>query len=145
MATKIVVEAEVRFTEDREKVVKAIRNIVDIESIRVVSTNRGELIIGESARLESLLPLYHAIRLERILDAVRSVLKRNKQGDSTYLLLHKQAAFAGKVSIVDSDRESPLGAIRLMITREDIDEVIDWLAPPTSRGKPLWEKPMPTS
>lgn len=144
MPTRIVVEAEIRLTEDRERVLRAVRNIVSPSSITITSTHRGELLVGEASSLEALLPLYQAIRAERILDAVRSALKKNKHGNSTYLLLHKQAAFAGKVSIVDSDRESPLGAIRLLIIRDDIDEVIDWLAPPTAKGRPLWEKPMPT-
>ncbi|MEM0340343.1 MAG: RNA-binding domain-containing protein [Acidilobaceae archaeon] len=142
MPTRIVVEAEIRYTENRDKVIKAIKNLVDISSFTTIPSPRGEKAIGESSSLEALLPLHQAIRVEKILDTVRSVLKKNKREDSTHLLFHKQAAFVGKVSIVDSDRESPLGAIKLLIVRDNIDEVIDWLAPPTSRGKPLWEKPM---
>ncbi|MEM1873878.1 MAG: RNA-binding domain-containing protein [Acidilobaceae archaeon] len=143
MHTKIVVEVEIRLTEDKDKVLRAVKNIVDVETLTTTSTSKGEILVGEASSPRALLPLYQAVRAERILDAVRNALKKNRRENSTHLLLHKQAAYAGRISIVDSDRESPLGAIKLTIIRDNIDEIIDWLAPPTSRGKPIWEKPMP--
>ncbi len=75
----------------------------------------------------------------KILDTVRSRLLRNASEGSTFVLLHKQALLAGKISVCDSDAESPLGAVRLEITDSDIKSFIDWLSPTTLNGVPVTE------
>lgn len=141
----IRVEAEVRPTEDVDKVKRAVLNILDLEKINVIDTGRGySVIVGESNNIASLIKLYSLLRRERILDAARSVMLKSLVGNDTVVLkLHKQSAFVGRVSFITYDDESPLGAITITITSDKIREVIDWLAPKTSRGKPLWERGVP--
>lgn len=137
------VEAEVRPTEDPEKVVRAVKNLLDIE-LKVVELPEGyKLVVGESSSIDSLRKLHTSLRQERILDAARSYMLRNRRGTSLELKLHKQAAYAGHISLVTYDEESPLGPIRVIIASDKINEIVDWLAPPTSQGRPIWEKPPP--
>jgi len=44
-------------------------------------------------------------------------------------LLNKQAATAGIAAVIDQEQESALGPIRVTISCEELDTVIDWLVP----------------
>lgn len=126
---KVRVKASVKPTEDKEKVIRAIKNIFDGE-LMVSEVEEGYYIIeGYSNNRESLEKLYNAIRVEQIIAAARSIFKKKTYRNEIKLLLHKQAAYAGKISFIDNERESPLGAIYLEIEAEEPDEIIDWLAP----------------
>lgn len=138
-----MVEVEIRPTENPDKVKRAVENIMDPDEIRVEELAGSLILIAESRGLHGLAKLYRLLRQQRILDAARSVLRKSVQGNRIVFHLHKQAALMGKVSFVGGDRESPLGAIRVTIEHPDPKAVIDWLAPPTAMGKPLWEKEMP--
>ncbi len=142
---KIRVETEVKPTEDVEKVKKALLNLVEVSELSTEDLGGGyKLLIGTSDDVKSLIKLHRLLRIERILDTARSLMLKSLTDNSSITLkLHKQSAYAGKVSLVTHDEESPLGPIILTITSDKIREVIDWLAPKTSRGKPLWEAPIP--
>ncbi|MCS7098896.1 MAG: RNA-binding domain-containing protein [Sulfolobales archaeon] len=137
------VEVEVRPTENLEKVVRAVRNVFEVDVKEVELSERYKLLVGESRSVESLRKLHAILRQQRILDSARAYIMKNRRGSTLELKLHKQAAYAGHVSLVTFDEESPLGPIRVLIVSDRIDEVVDWLAPPTSQGRPIWEKPMP--
>ncbi len=145
MRGRVVVEAEVRPTENEAKVMAAIENIVNPDEVRVEDLGGGvRLIVAESRGLHGLLKMYRLLRVQRILDAARSSLKKSVRGNKIVFYLHKQAALAGKLSFVGGDHESPMGAIRVIIEHPEPRAVIDWLAPPTSMGRPLWERDMPS-
>ncbi len=137
------VEAEVRPTESVEKVLKAVRNVFDGE-IRVEDKGRGYKVVrGYSNTAYSLHKIHYLLRLYRILDAARKYLHKGIRGNTIVFRLNKQAAYMGRVSFVDSDHESPLGSIVFVIETSDPERLVDWLAPKTSMGKPLWEIEMP--
>ena len=140
---KVIVEVEVRPTEDREKVLRAVLNIIDPDEVRTERIGQGEILILEAGSLASLTKLYHLLRQERILDAARGAMKKGVQGGRLVFYLHKQALTRGKLSFVSGDHESPMGAVRVTIEHRDPRAVIDWLAPPTVRGHPVFQKPMP--
>jgi uncharacterized protein len=62
---------------------------------------------------------------------LRRMLVDNRAGDSTWFMLNKQAATAGIASVIDDEQESALGTIRVTISCEDLDRVVDWLVPET--------------
>lgn len=137
------VRAEARPTEDIKKVMKAVRNVFN-GRINIIDGENGlKIIIGESDSAHSLTRLHDLIRIYRILDAARKSLRKGIRGNTIVFKLHKQAAYMGKISFVDSDHESPLGPIIFYIESSNPDRLIDWLAPKTSMGKPLWEINMP--
>jgi predicted RNA binding protein with dsRBD fold (UPF0201 family) len=140
---RIKVEAEIRPTEDEEKVRRAVLNVFEPTVIEVVGEGRYKRLVAESRTLSSLEKLHSLLRQERVLDAARKKLRQGRSRGLIVFKLHKQAAYAGHISFVDSDDESPLGAITFTIEAEDPGEIIDWLAPRTSHGKPLWEKRRP--
>ena len=140
---RVVVESEVRPTEDEAKVLKAVRAFFEPERVRFEEVGDLKVIVAESGSLRSLVRLHRMLRASRILDSARSALRRGIQGDRIVFHLHKQAAYNGRISFVSGDHESPLGSIRFTIEHPRPGEVVDWLAPRTSRGRPLWEREMP--
>ena len=73
------------------------------------------------------------IRKQKILDTTRSVMIRGKRGDRTRLFLNKQVAFVGKVSFCEE--KTILGTMKVVIIDEDIDDLIDRVAPITVDGE----------
>ncbi|EZQ06932.1 MULTISPECIES: RNA-binding domain-containing protein [Acidianus] len=141
--TKIVVTAELRPSEDQDKVIKAIVNFFDFEMISKEKGGEWEIIVGNSTTLRSLVKLHRALREERILDAARKHLFRGISDNSLFFMIHKQAAASGVLAFVDDPTESPLGPITFSIECRNPREIIDWLTPRTSHGHPLWENPIP--
>lgn len=141
--SRVAVEAEVRPTEDRDKVLRALLRIIEPESVREERLGDTIYLIAEAGRVSSLSKLYYMLRSERILDAARSAMKKGLEPGRLTFYLHKQALYVGRLSFVSSDHESPLGAVKIVVEHEDPHSVVDWLAPPTSRGRPLYERPAP--
>lgn len=141
--TLVEVRVEVRPTEDLGKVEKAVLNIFQPEELKVVESGGYKMIVARANSLKSLTKLHELLRRERILDSARKMLSRNADKNTLSFMLNKQAAFNGRVSFVTSESESPLGPIYVYVEHSNIREVIDWLAPKTEKGRPLWEKPMP--
>ncbi len=126
---KIKVETIIKPTEDPVKVRKAVENVFTGE---ILVTNIGDgykKVEGFSTSLESLTALYNLIRIEQIIPAARSYLLKGTRGNTIRFMIHKQAAYMRKISFVDSDRESPLGAIKFTIESQDPMRIIDWLTP----------------
>jgi hypothetical protein len=62
---------------------------------------------------------------------LRRMLVDNRAGDSTWFMLNKQAATAGIAAVIEDEQESALGTIRVTISCEELDRVVDWLVPET--------------
>lgn len=91
--------------------------------------------VGEGRR--HLRDLKQKIWAKQILDTVRERLLKNLDGNSTEILIHKQAAAVRKLAFVKADGDSPLGAIHVIIQSSKLEFFIDWLAPETIKGKPI--------
>ncbi|RLG86360.1 MAG: hypothetical protein DRO39_03375 [Thermoprotei archaeon] len=140
----IRIEAEIRPTESEKRVVQAIKRVFFVDEVRIVELGNGtKLAVAEADEVTPLLKIYELLRRQRILDTARSVFLRNSSGSVLSVKLNKQVAYQGIVSFVDSDDESPLGAINLVVVSDKLREIIDWLAPRTAHGRPLWEKDVP--
>ncbi len=126
---RIRVSTRINPTEDIVKVKQAVRNIFDGELAIIKENGEAVRIEGFSTKLSSLGKLYNLIRIEQIIPATRTYLVKGIRGNTINFMLHKQAAFAGKISFVDGDNESPLGAIKFTIETDDPMRIIDWLAP----------------
>ncbi|MEM3926778.1 MAG: RNA-binding domain-containing protein [Desulfurococcaceae archaeon] len=127
---KVIVEAEIRPSEDPEKVKRAILNIIETENILIEELGNGYYVMRALGyNKECLRPLRNAIRTQQIEPAFRSYLERYRHGESIAILLHKQASYVGKISLIDSEKESPLGPIKLIITGDDdeLNEIVEYL------------------
>ena len=135
---KIEVKTEIKPTEDPDKVKRAILNIIEPEEIKEEEDYR-RIIIAESRNIKSLNKLHSLIRRERILDSARKTLKELSTKEKVIFHLNKQAAYMNHISFSQPENESPLGPITIEITSKNPKKIIDWLAPPTSKGKPIFE------
>ncbi|MCD6510892.1 MAG: hypothetical protein J7L11_10965 [Thermoprotei archaeon] len=143
MPIRVIAEAEVRPTENPNKVRKAISNVFTPSRYSVIREGEWKIIRAEGYGSSSLLRLHRLLRVERILDAARQYMKSGVIGNKIIFKLHKQAALMGIVSFCDDEINSPLGAIRFEIECDDPKALIDWLAPRTHRGSPIREYPPP--
>jgi len=141
---RVRVEAEVRPTESVDKVKRAVLNVFTPDTIHVEDLGGGyRLVVAESYSLRGLVRLHEKLRRERILDAARGYMLRGIDGDTLVFKLNKQAAYVGRVSLVDIDSEAPMGPIVFTVEHSNPRAVVDWLAPPTRMGRPIREHPMP--
>ena len=133
LAVKIRVIVEVYPTEEEERVLQAIKNVVSYNNLEqkkvTVLGNNTKRIIFEGL-LISLSKLKTKIAIKRIQEHVRNFLLKNTTQNSSYLFLNKQAAYAGNVALCETRNESPLGPITIELIAEDSDELysaIVWL------------------
>jgi predicted RNA binding protein with dsRBD fold (UPF0201 family) len=127
-AVAVRVEAEVNFTEDEAKVVKAVANIFDGLSVEVKPSFKGSVLYGEAEGREALVNFRRLLSLDRIRDAARKVFFGGLRGNVIRFCLNKQVAFAGHVSFCEELAESPLGPLRVTIECEEPQALIEWLA-----------------
>jgi len=121
-------EAEVRPTEDAERVRKAVTNILRGEvEVRRIDEWSGQVLIDGKDQ-SSLERLRMILQRDRIRAAARSVLRRSVEGNRIVFFLNKQAAYAGHVSFSAPEGESPLGPIQVILETENPEQLIDWLA-----------------
>ncbi|TMI13430.1 hypothetical protein E6H35_07150 [Candidatus Bathyarchaeota archaeon] len=124
-------EAEVRPTEDAERVRKAVTNILRGEvEVRQIDEWSGQVLINGKDQ-SSLERFRMILQRDQIRAAARSVLRRSAEGNRIVFFLNKQAAYAGHVSFSAPEGESPMGPIQVILETENPEQLIDWLA-----GKP---------
>lgn len=107
-------------TEERERVKDAVRNVFPATELEGDSRLEGKLTVHDLETFK------HVVKKRQILPTVRSQLFRNQKGVKSTLFLHKQAAYAGKFSLVGKYEQSTLGAVVLEIS--DFEEFLDWLS-----------------
>jgi predicted RNA binding protein with dsRBD fold (UPF0201 family) len=116
--TQITISADIKPTEDTEKVIQAIRNLFPDAQIDMKNTH----LVAYSNTLEKVREL---LKRQRIRDSARSLLFKGCQENFLVFKLNKQVAFMDKVnfSVVDH----PLGDITVNITCDNPQELIDYL------------------
>lgn len=141
---EVEVCAQVHPTEDKDRVRAAIGNIFPglkyqyEEGYGMTSRLTGR---GDEDCLNT---VHEQLRNRKILDTARANL--HIEGGMITFRLNKQAATAGKVSFPADDET--LGSIWVEIRAGDrsiAENIVDWLAPPTEHGHPLFEIELQTS
>ena len=122
----VTIKAPCLPTEDPQKVRKAILNLFPDSLIE----EKDGAIIAKTGSLERFKEL---VRSHRIIDATRRILLRGKQGNSTSFMVNKQVAYVGKISYVEE--RLPLGSIEVSIEDDDMDKLINEVAPVTVNGE----------
>ena len=135
MTTNVTAEVTVNPTEDEAKVTRALKNVFPDMSVQRIPAANGRLrLVVTGSGLQTLATLRNLIRQDRIRSAARSILMRHTKDGLTEFCLHKQAAFAGRVSFCGSTGESPHGPISVAIRSDDPRPVIDYLAAMPGQG-----------
>lgn len=114
-------------SEDSEKIRSALLNIFPTA---VFEESEGK--INGQADLDTFSKL---IRKQKILDTARNQMQKGMRGRSnkTTFNLNKQVATVGKVSFVDY--RTALGTITVCVESEDLEQLIDRVAPMTVNGE----------
>ncbi|RDE13054.1 MAG: hypothetical protein C4K47_06680 [Candidatus Thorarchaeota archaeon] len=134
-----VARGKVYPTEDQERVEQAIKTVLSGGECTVVDHEAYaelEIAFNEAKSLEW---LRQRIQDLRIIDAARTRLQSNWDGVRTRLCIDKQAAFLGRVRIIDDSEESPsLGYIEIMLQFDGLREFnrfVTWMTPRTENGR----------
>ena len=123
---ELKLEASVNPSESPEKVICAIMNICGDCSPEF---RYGSLVVCSCFAVKCLRIVYDQIRSRSAMGVLRRMLTDNRISNTTWFLLNKQAAAAGIVVLIEDEIESPLGPIRIKIISDELDNLIDWLAP----------------
>jgi len=123
MECEVKVKTRIKATENPQKVLESVLNIFP----KIEVKERNDSIQGEGG-IEVLEELRESLEKRRIRSTARKILYENITGNRTTFYLNKQAAFIGKVNILEEEI-SPLGDIKVEIIAENLKEVINWLAP----------------
>lgn len=122
----IFVEAQIKHSESRDKVAKAISNLFGSTGEMRIEADRVLFLSQEKSSLQLLKDQF---RDRRVRAAARRLLLSNTEEGAlqTTLLLNKQAATVRIAALCDDPSESPLGPIVLRIRSKNLQEIIDWL------------------
>lgn len=123
---ELKVEAPVNPSEDPQKVIGAIEMVIEKCSPEF---RYGSRVIGRATGSEPLSLLYEQVRSRSAMGVLRRMLIDNRAGDSTWFFLNKQAATAGIAAVIEEEEDSTLGPIRVTLSCEELDTLIDWLVP----------------
>ena len=135
----ILVRCPVHPTEDALKVKRALENIIGLQTF--ISENHGEVaeIVLTDSKQESLNLVRQMVHELRIINAARKRLLSNWNGISTQIHFDKQAAFIGKLRIIDDSIDlPPLGTIEIGLIFQNetqFEEFLQWFSPPTRKGR----------
>jgi uncharacterized protein len=125
---KVHIEADINPTESEEKLRAAINNVLGNAAFKVEPQRKTSLLMAEATGQDSLIKLRNMLRSDRIRDAARKFLFRSIRGDNIVFCLNRQVAFAGHVSFSEETAESPLGPLRVTITSDNPQLLVEWLA-----------------
>jgi len=128
----IEVKAEVKPTEDTEKVMTSIKRMFGDLVLEVREEGDRGFLVGRWEGMKALEGFHDLLRRELILDAARRIMFRGLEEKTITFYLNKQVAFAGHVSFSQAERESPLGPIEVKIHSDNPRKLIDWLTPKTT-------------
>ena len=132
---EVEVHATVNPTELEENVADAIENIFEGLEMEVSQ----ERVSGHGG-IESLMKFHYLIRQEEIIDTVRTQISKGMDETSTHFAINKQVAFVKRLNF--PAQEEALGSIHVGIeasSSRELERLIDWLAPETEKGVPLFE------
>lgn len=129
---EVTVETPVRPTEDTEKVLAAVEKIFPEATFTV----EDGWVRGHGASIATLMK---KTTEERVRDAARGALWRGRLDDrSTRFELAKQAAYVGRVNF--NEVTHPLGDLIVTVEVDDLQALLDDIAPPTRAEIAAMEK-----
>jgi uncharacterized protein len=123
---RVALEATVAPSEDPSKVLGAMKNVLG-EVDHAVRESPSKIRIDSSAS-GNLDRVHDQLRDRHVRGAAKRRLYAGRSGNSTTVMINRQAATAGVVALCDNEGESPLGPIYLTIESKKLEEWIQWLS-----------------
>jgi len=121
------IRAEVKPTEDEEKLLRAIKKIFPEVEFRLVQQQDRRFFIGESSEISSLKYVKENWRRRKVRSTAARLLREAARPGVVYMRLSKQAAYVGVASILDFDEEPAIGSIEVEVETSDPEELIKWM------------------
>ncbi|CDI06614.1 MAG: RNA-binding domain-containing protein [Candidatus Nitrosotenuis sp.] len=119
----VEVVCQINPSEDPQKIRQSISNILDAFELELDKYSAR----ATSDQAESLAKIRESIHNHHSQRVYSKFLNNNLEGDSTWFYLNKQAAFANSIALCERDNESPLGPIKVTVSSENIERIIEWL------------------
>jgi predicted RNA binding protein with dsRBD fold (UPF0201 family) len=136
---KSTIRCIVHPTESIKRVEEAIENILGPIALTTTEFEEFTEIFSRDASKSSFAILKQLVHDKRIIDAVRVRLLKNLDETSTFIHLDKQAAYIGKLRLIDNNHEDPpLGSIEIKFdftSESKFEEFLDWFSPRTKDGR----------
>ena len=120
---KIEAVCAVNLSESPDRVKAAITNI--FLDCAFKDENYSIMATGSIESFESIREVIQSRQSQK---TYRRILEKNRDGKSTWFYLNKQAAFVKKVATCENADESPLGPIKVILTSDNIEGIIEWIA-----------------
>ena len=121
MKCKMTARARVNPTEDLDKIIKAISNILEFDEVEI-----GDGYVAVTGGKESLLNLRESLKTRLIRDTAERMFIKGAEGDIITFSLSKQAALVSTPNFVDREM-SALGEIDIIIETDDVETFIKWM------------------
>jgi predicted RNA binding protein with dsRBD fold (UPF0201 family) len=136
---KSTIRCIVHPTEEIQRNEKAIENILGPITLTVTEFDEFTELYSSNVKRTDFAILKQLVHDKRILDAVRVRLLKNLDEYTTFLYFDKQAAYTGKLRLLDNTHENPpLGYIEMRLEFESdsqFEEFLDWFSPRTKDGR----------
>jgi len=149
-----MIELEVKIqefpSENSEKIAELFSNIYPFAEITHTEKNpRGTIThTGTAQGLDSLRFFFEQARKQRTVEAIRqhilALLENEDNPQTVFFLIHKQALTQKKIVICKDPEESPLGPVIITLKSEELYVLINYLFPPTEKGKVIESPRSPT-
>jgi len=123
---EIVLAASVSPSEDPRKVAEAMKSVVGNSKYDLQERHSRITVRSDDPR--ALDKMHDQLRDRHVRGAAQRLLLRGREGDSTRLMLNRQAAIAGVIVLCGNEKESPLGPIIMTIRSKQLDAIVEWLA-----------------
>jgi predicted RNA binding protein with dsRBD fold (UPF0201 family) len=119
---KVIVITPINLTEDVQKVVFAVKNVLPNSEPLIRKNN----LYIEMNNFDGLRKIKDKIRSKKTLAVLQRILYNNFNMQSTWFLLNKQAAFSDVVVLVENENESPLGPIKITVNGCELERINEW-------------------
>jgi predicted RNA binding protein with dsRBD fold (UPF0201 family) len=119
---KVLVITQINLTEDVQKVVFAVKNVLPNSEPLIRKNN----LYIEMNNFDGLRKIKDKIRSKKTLAVLQRILYNNFNMQSTWFLLNKQAAFSDVVVLVENENESPLGPIKITVNGCELERINEW-------------------
>lgn len=121
MKCKLTAKARVNPTEDMDKVITAISNIIKFDELEI-----GDGYVMVTGGIDSIQDLRGSLKTRKIRDTAQKIFLKGQEDKIIKFSLNKQAALVSTPNFVDG-KMSALGDIEVTIETDDTEDFIKWM------------------
>lgn len=120
---RILARAVIRPSEDPQRVLKAILNIMPDGEAEIL----GQVAQARASGVAALDAIRESLASRQTLGGLRRNMVGNIYDNTTTFMLNRQAAYMGVAAVCDTAEESPLGPIEVEVESRRIEDIIQYM------------------